>query len=292
MKNLLKLILVLSISFISLKSYSKDLVVSLHNVISRVDLYSSNTFKKDIIKVLKKNGVSVDTVSEHSYQISYQMRALIKNSADNVNSFEIYYELVNPKSNKTTEIYDHIRYKGSNEPVYSIVERSLLSMETFKDSDEKDDYFMPGAAFDFYQPRKTDIGQFYGPSVEFVFYSRSKRATSKRSGPSRIKSYGKIGILNSTAQDASDLLMVSCGINLSFESKTNRNYLLPYFGLDFGGLYSKSMSTFQFTPHLGVQFLSTKKIIWSGQAGYLYSVRNFDEYSGYSFKTSLNVLLW
>lgn len=292
MKNIHLLLLLFSSLFASHFSYSKDIVVALHSVTSRVDSYSSTDFKNDITKVLKKNGVSVDTVSTHTYHVSYELRAQIKCIPSNENGFEVYYDLIHPKSNKTIEVYDRLIYKSSKEPIYSIVENSLLRMETFEDSDEKNDYFMPGAAFDLYQPRNNEIGAFYGPSVEFVFYSRSKNSYSNRSGPSRIKSYGKIGILNSTFQDSSDLLMVSAGLNLSFESKTNRNFLLPYFGLDIGGLYGNSLRTFQFTPHLGVQFVSTRNLVWSGQAGYLYSVKSFDQYSGYSFKTSLNVLLW
>ncbi len=292
MKVLSQYLLFISLFLLNITSYSKDINIALNAADSGVADYAPSAFKKDIIKVLNKIGVSVDTSSTQAYQATYEMGATIKNSNGYSNSFEVYYQLVNPKTNKTVEIYDRLQYKRDNEPIYSVVESSLSSMYTFNVSDEKSAFFMPGAAFDFYQPRNNDIGQFYGPSVEFVYYSRSKKSTSSRSGPSRIKSYGKIGILNSTFQDSSDLLMVSSGINLSFESNTNRSYLLPYFGLDIGGLYGKSMRTFQFTPHLGVQFFSTRKLIWSGQAGYLYSVKEFDQYSGYSFKTSLNVLLW
>jgi hypothetical protein len=292
MKNLHAFLFVLTLISFSHFSYSKEIVVALESVNSRVDSYPAEEFKKDIIKVLKKNGISVDTTSTYAHHVSYKMRALISDFPNSENSFQVYFDLVNAKTNKTEEIYDRLGYKNTNEPVKSVVERAILAMRTFRASDEKDDYFMPGAAFDIYQPRNKDIGEFYGPSVEFVFYTRSKTSYSKRSGPSRIKSYGKIGILNSTFEGSSDLLMVSAGLNLSFEAKTDRNFLLPYFGLDLGGLYGNSLRTFQFTPNLGVQFVSTDRIIWSGQAGYLYSIRDFDQYSGYNFKTSLNVLLW
>lgn len=162
-----------------------------------------------------------------------------------------------------------------------------------QDDAEWDDYFMPGIVYKYYVPKNASaFGIYQGAGAEYVIYARAKGHNSKSSGPARIKIYGNLSILGSDNQEAQDIFFASWGLNLAFEGKTKRKYFIPNFGLESGGLFQRDFSTFQFTPMVGVQLVSTKRLLWSAQGGYQYTTRKFDEYSGYVFSSGLNVLLW
>lgn len=170
----------------------------------------------------------------------------------------------------------------------------FCSFLTFAQNDsEWDDYFMPGVGYKAYIPKnKKDLGTYHGVMTEFVIYARAKGDSSWRSGPVRVKTYGNLSIMSSNNTNAKDIFFTNLGLNLSFEGKTGRKFLIPYFGLEMGGLFQRDFSTYQISPVSGIQIVSTKKIIWNIQGGYQYTTKRFDEYSGYSFSSTLNVLLW
>ncbi len=158
---------------------------------------------------------------------------------------------------------------------------------------EWDDYFMPGVGYKMYVPKNHDtLGIYQGVMTEFVIYARAKAGDSRWSGPARIKTYGNLSIMNSDSDYGKDIFYANMGLNLSFEANTFRRVFIPYFGLEMGGLFQRNFSTFQFSPVVGIQLLSTKIIIWNIQGGYQYTTQKFDEYSGYTFSSTLNVLLW
>ena len=172
-----------------------------------------------------------------------------------------------------------------------------LIMTSFVASAQKDtewdDYFMPGIGYKAYIPKnRADLGVYHGVMTEFVIYARAKDARSTQSGPARIKTYGNLSIMTSDNATAKDIFFANAGLNLSFESSMYRKIFIPYFGLEVGGLFQRDFSTFQFSPVAGIQLMSTKRIIWNAQAGYQYTTKKFDEYSGYTFSSTLNVLLW
>lgn len=114
-----------------------------------------------------------------------------------------------------------------------------------QDYKEWDDYFMPGVGYKVYVPKnQKDLGVYQGVETEFVIYARAKGSTSYKSGPSRVKTYGNLGILKSDKAGAKDLFSGILGLNLSFESKTDRKFGLPYFGLETGGIFQRDFSTF------------------------------------------------
>ncbi|MBI3133791.1 MAG: hypothetical protein HYZ14_03865 [Bacteroidetes bacterium] len=170
-----------------------------------------------------------------------------------------------------------------------------LSINAFcqNDDTEWDDYFMPGVGYKMYVPKNTtDLGVYHGVMTEFVIYARAKGLKSSSTGPARIKTYGNLSIMSSTQSEAKDIFYCNMGLNLSLEGKTDRKFLIPYFGLETGGLFQRDFSTMQFSPVVGFQLVSTKKILWNVQGGYQYTTKKFDEYSGYTFSSTFNILLW
>ena len=152
---------------------------------------------------------------------------------------------------------------------------------------------MPGIGYKTYVPIKYDsLGVYHGIVTEFVIYARAKGVNSSFSGPARVKTYGNLSIMTSRNEKANDIFLSNLGLNMSFEGKTNRAYILPFFGLELGGLFQRGFKTFQFTPLIGVQLISTKNILWNIHTGYQYTTKRFDEYSGYTLSSTLNFLLW
>lgn len=168
-----------------------------------------------------------------------------------------------------------------------------LSAQTSEESTEWDDYFMPGIGYKLYVPKnQAGLGTYHGMVTEFVIYARAKGAEKWRTGPSRVKTFGNLSIMKSDNAQAKDIFFANFGLNLSFEGKLKRKYFIPVFGLEMGGLFRRDFSTFHFTPSAGIQLVSNKRMLWTVYGGYQYTVRRFDEYSGYMTGTTLNVLLW
>ncbi|MDQ3111173.1 MAG: hypothetical protein M3R17_14875 [Bacteroidota bacterium] len=176
---------------------------------------------------------------------------------------------------------------------YAVIIFLFISLFAYSQEDQEwDDYFMPGIGYKLYVPKNTALGTYHGFVTEFVVYARAKGKASRKSGASRIKTYGNLSIMSSDNSEAKDIFYSNIGLNLSFEGKTDRKYFIPFFGLEMGGLFQRNFSTFQFTPVAGLQILSTKSVLWNIHAGYQYTNKRFDEYSGYSFSSTFNVLLW
>lgn len=171
-------------------------------------------------------------------------------------------------------------------------ESTVSADQDSTDETEWDDWFMPGVGYQLYLPRNTDFGMFQGVVPEFVIFARHLGKRSDYGGPGRVKVYMNIGILTSSEEGVEDLFRPNFGMNLSFEGKTKRKFLVPYFGVETGGIFQRGYGSFQVTPLAGVQLVSTKKVLWTVQGGYQYATRNFQDYSGVTASSVLSVLLW
>lgn len=158
---------------------------------------------------------------------------------------------------------------------------------------EWDDYFMPGVGYKVYVPKNdTALGMYQGVVTEFVIYARAKGAETWRSGPARVKTFANLSIMKSSEETAKDIFFANVGLNLSFEGMIKRKYFIPVFGIEIGGLYQRNFSTLHYSPTAGIQLASTQRILFTAYGGYQYTNKRFDEYSGFIFGSTLNVLLW
>jgi hypothetical protein len=153
-------------------------------------------------------------------------------------------------------------------------------------------WFIPGIDYTFFQPHAYDsIGQFSGITVEYLIYSNV--AQNNRPGPSHVRVYSKFNILNSDKANINSMFMYTFGFDLSIEKNPNRSFLIPYFGLEFGGLTQKQVgSIVQFTPTFGFYLLSKKNISINIRGGYLYPNKNFEMLQGWFGQAGLNFILW
>lgn len=177
-----------------------------------------------------------------------------------------------------------------------------LSFQSFAQTTEKpekskvdaefDRAFMPGGGYALFLPKgKDSLGILRGGTIEFLLFTHV--AQNDDSGPSHIRIYGKLNMLNSDKKNVTNFFSYAAGLDMSLERNPKRNYFIPYFGLEMGGLSNKSFgTTLQFTPTLGMHVVSRQNLFINLQAGYMYPVKNFDLLQGYAFQASLNFSFW
>ena len=185
------------------------------------------------------------------------------------------------QNNSTTA--DSVYYYGKNIPK---AEYNRLSKRNFES------WFMPGLAYTYYQPKISDsLGYFSGVAVEYLIYANVQQSDSD--GPSHVRLYSKFNILRSSKKEISSLFLYTAGLDLSIEKNPRRTFLIPYFGLEFGGMSQKTVgSTVQFTPTVGVHLLSTKNLFINAHGGYLYPIKNFESMQGWFAQVGANFALW
>jgi len=161
-----------------------------------------------------------------------------------------------------------------------------------EDNRNFDRFFMPGLGYTYYQPKGVDsIGRFSGVSIEYLIYAGSKQ--NDESGPSHVRFYAKLNILNSDKEDISSMFMYTMGLDLSLEKNPKREFLIPYFGLEFGGLSQKQLGgSLQFAPTLGVHILAKKNLFIGTRAGYVCSLSDFETLQGWFGQATVNFVLW
>jgi len=153
-------------------------------------------------------------------------------------------------------------------------------------------WFMPGICYSFYQPdAKDSLGMFSGIAVEYLFYTRENQNDDK--GPSHVRWYGKLNILNSDKKSTSPMFSYLLGMDMSIERNPNRSFLIPYFGLEFGGLTHKKMgSTVLFVPTFGLHLFSKKNLYINVNGGYYYPISNLEMLRGWYAQAGVNFSLW
>jgi len=186
------------------------------------------------------------------------------------------------------------RYVPTDHPSYN---SSDSSKEDMSDYDEDNTHyfhtvFMPGLSYSYYQPKATDsLGRFSGITVEYLLYAHVHQTNDP--GPSHLRLYIKLNILNSSKSDIHSLFGYALGVDLSLEKNPRRTFLVPYFGLECGEMVQNQFgSVFQLTPILGVHLLSLRNIFINVHAGYVYPFRNYDQLQGWFGQAGIDFALW
>ncbi|HAS41680.1 MAG TPA: hypothetical protein DCS93_14455 [Microscillaceae bacterium] len=152
-------------------------------------------------------------------------------------------------------------------------------------------WFMPGGGYNFFFPAASDsLGQFSGFSPEFIIYNSINQNDNR--GPSHVKLAASISILQSDKEGIQNMLKYGLALNLSIERNPRRNFLIPYFGLEFGGLTHNNFNTLQFTPVGGVFLFYNHHVVVSALGGYVYPLNGFETLSGAFANATINFTLW
>jgi hypothetical protein len=153
-------------------------------------------------------------------------------------------------------------------------------------------FLMPGAQYSLYLPSAKGIyGTFHGFSFELLLAAWIHQNENR--GPSHGRVYINTDLLGSTRDGVGKLLTYTLGVDLSFERNARREFLIPYYGLDVGGLYLASIGhVFTFNPFVGVRAIGTRNVFVNLTAGYLFPTDRLDDLVGWRFKAGVDFSLW
>ncbi|HYG52345.1 MAG TPA: hypothetical protein VD905_15650 [Flavobacteriales bacterium] len=157
---------------------------------------------------------------------------------------------------------------------------------------DHESFFVPGGGYGLYMPNGLDTpGYFSGAIIEYLFYNKINQTDLW--GPSHVRFYGKLQIMNGSTAELGSIFSYNTGLDFSFERNPRRNLLIPYFGLEMGGMSGRNYGTnFAFYPLAGLRFLAFKRLNFGASTLYAYPVKNFDMFRGWLAQATLNFSLW
>src|SRR6185312_14385186 len=113
-------------------------------------------------------------------------------------------------------------------------------------------------------------------------------------GPSHVRIYVDLDLLapvNSTLRG--NLYSYTLGCDLSIERNPKRRFLIPYYGVEAGGLYQAQYGqVLQVVPFAGVHLWESRNIWVNASAGYLLPGRELDALGGFRGKLGMDFSLW
>lgn len=159
-------------------------------------------------------------------------------------------------------------------------------------SEEWTSSWVPGLSFVYYQPKnKSKYGTLMGPSIEYLIVSWIHR--NENSGPSHGRVFIKLDLLSSDNDTISDSFGYSMGVNLSLERNAKRNWLIPFYGLEFGGFYNKiTKNLFYIAPLAGVWLYTSQNLFISAEIKYQLPTYEFENLNGLKANIGFNMSLW
>jgi hypothetical protein len=152
--------------------------------------------------------------------------------------------------------------------------------------------FIPGISYTNYLPHDSKkFGTYQGVSVEYLIFAGIHRNDNR--GPSHVRVYNRYDLLTSSIDSVREAFIYSLGLNLSFERNPKRNFLIPYFGIEIGGLYQKEMGNiFNFTAVGGIWLYTSQNIFVNLAGGYFYPIEKIEDYRGFRGTLGINLSLW
>ena len=153
-----------------------------------------------------------------------------------------------------------------------------------------------GAGLAVYRPdgSKAEHHTWTGVHLEYILGTWKNDVSD--SGPGFGKVLINTSILSTEARD--DLtIKYGFGYRVSWEDRTARHFLIPYYGLDFGGIYgpqgTQTHHSFQITPTAGIALMTTKSISLTAAGGYVLPLsESLEAQRGWSGNIGLNIHLW
>ncbi|HEX2733869.1 MAG TPA: hypothetical protein VHM70_19805 [Polyangiaceae bacterium] len=155
---------------------------------------------------------------------------------------------------------------------------------------EWESYMLPGAGYAGYVPRAKEIGAFSGVLLQIDL------ATWIHQNDNRGPSHGRVYISSEILQGKSTqpiLFIYAFGTSLSFERNARRSWLIPHYGLEFGGFTSDTLGNhFQATPYLGVHLFASPNLFTSLRVGYRMLPGQLEQLGGLQASGSLEFSVW
>lgn len=148
---------------------------------------------------------------------------------------------------------------------------------------------LPTAFAVFYAPGDAQ-GSWYGGGIEAA---TAWSDNSPAFGPSQGKLRFGAGVLKSTEMDAGAMVMYRGGAEVSFERNASREFLIPYFAVDVGGLWTKATGSRAFVDGgVGVYVLHRRSVIVDLEVGGLLPFRDPSTLGGLRTQLAVSFALW
>lgn len=130
---------------------------------------------------------------------------------------------------------------------------------------------------------------FYGGGVEAIWLAWSDNSAAF--GPSQGRIRSTIGIYRGA--DAGTLVMWRTGAQVGFERNASRDFLIPYFATDLGGLTSDGTGRRWFVDAgLGLYLLHRRGVILDLEVTGVIPFRQVDQLGGATGRLALSFALW
>lgn len=160
------------------------------------------------------------------------------------------------------------------------------------ESQEWTSFLLPGLGYSVYAPRDSEAADlFHGVNLKFLLATWIHRNDNR--GPSHGQLYVNVELLDSTAEDLSLMFTYAGGLSLSFERNPTRSWLIPYYGLELGGMIQRELGAhFQATPYLGVHAYANSHVFVGLRGGYRLVPRRIDELAGFHAGLAVDFSVW
>lgn len=299
--KLFSLFVFLSLIILSSAGYSKAPLASSSETLAKCKRLWTHSFLK---------------LNEKTYQLSNREKELTKSSFLSVSTnrcpimvseeFEIqsHHPRVEITTSKTNRAYYVNLYvdPGPNQWKYTY-DLSLLYQgqeiaritQHIRRVSKWSSSFLTGANYNLYFPNgtKADQKRLQGVDINCILHAWNYK--NQRRGPSLGRIYLQTSLLKSVNRDELTI-KYGLGIDLSFERNPYRNFLIPIFGLEAGGIYGPYKNTElhsrQVTPRMGLVLFHNEMVFLSVAGGYVIPFPNLEEMRGWDVKAGLHFTMW
>lgn len=157
--------------------------------------------------------------------------------------------------------------------------------------DEWTSFLLPGVGYSIYSPRDAASTVFHGLNLEVVVAAWIHRNDNR--GPSHGRVYINAELLNATGLHVPLMFAYSTGMSLSFERNPQRNWLIPHYGLEVGGIVHHDLGAFfQTTPYAGLHLFSSPNVFLGARLGYRLIPSKVNDLSGVHFGVLADLSIW
>lgn len=157
--------------------------------------------------------------------------------------------------------------------------------------DEWTSFLLPGVGYSIYAPRDNAKTIFHGLNLEVVIAAWIHRNDNR--GPSHGRVYLNAELLNATGINIPLMFAYSAGLSLSFERNPQRTWLIPYYGVEVGGIVHNEIgSYFQTTPYAGIHLFSNPNVFLGTRLGYRLVPSRIDDLAGLHFGVVADFSIW
>lgn len=152
-------------------------------------------------------------------------------------------------------------------------------------------FLLPGVGYSIFSPRDSAKTVFHGLNLEVVVAAWIHRNDNR--GPSHGRVYVNAELLNATGINVPLMFAYSAGLSLSFERNPQRTWLIPYYGVELGGIVHDRLGAyFQTTPYAGVHLFSNPNVFLGTRLGYRLVPSRIDDLAGLHFGVVADFSVW